>query len=260
MKISGLTIIRNALSNGYTICEVLDNLRLISDEIIVCDGFSDDGTFEYLQSVPDIKLYQDKWDLHSQHGFEFTRIAELGLSRCSGDCVFYLQADEVMHNEDIMRLPDLIEGYNSVSLSFKHIRYDFKYCLDSSGDRCYNRAIRFFRNNGDVYPYYDAYTFSGDVHPVLNSDMIVYHVGYVFLKNILQKVINHANFFYTADDTYQTRKALAVKYLDLLEKGEPIDKLELASILEPMYSLIEHGTTIPSSLLRLTDAVEYTLK
>lgn len=263
MKISGLTIIRNALSNGYTICEVLANLRLISDEIVVCDGFSDDGTFEYLQTVPDIKLYQDNWNLNSQHGFEFTRITELGLSRCTGDYVFYLQADEVMHDEDVKRLPGLIEGYNSINLSFRHIRYDFKYCLDWSGNRCYSKAIRFFKNNVDIYPYYDAYTFSGDVHPMLNSDIIVYHVGYVFLKNILQKMVNHADFFYTdhsADSNYQTRKTLAVKYLKLLERGETLDKLEIAGVLEPMYSLIEHGTPIPNSLLRLENAVEYTLK
>ena len=104
IKISGLTIVRNAISNGYLIAEVLDTLVAISDEVIVCDGFSTDGTFEYLSTRGDIKLYQDVWNLQSNDGFEFASITNKGMSRCTGDYIFYLQADELIHEDQYENL------------------------------------------------------------------------------------------------------------------------------------------------------------
>lgn len=256
MGISGLTLIRNALENGYAISEVIDNLKLISDEVVVLDGYSTDGTYEYLCTVPNIKLYRDRWNLKSKDGLEFARITNLGISRCKGDYIFYLQADEVMHDEDIKKLPEIIGDYNAISMSFKHIRYDFKYCLNGG----YERAIRFFKNKIGINSHYDAYTFGGNTCPTLNANMIVYHIGYVFLKNIFQKMINHADLFYTDAETYAYRKQLAIKYISDLEKGVQLDKIAVANKLEPMYKLVEHGTPLPECLRRLENAIEYSFK
>lgn len=253
MHISGLTIIRNAIINGYPIAEVIDNLKLISKEIIVLDGYSDDGTYEYLCTIPGIKIYQDKWNLSSKDGLEFAHITNLGLSRCSGDHIFYLQADEIMHDEDILKLPGMIGEYNAVNMRFKHIRYDFDYCLNGG----YERAIRFFKKEG-IYSHYDAYTFAGNTCPTLNTEMIVYHVGYVFIKNILQKMINHYTLFYKDAPSYKYRKELAEKYLIDLKNGKQLDKIQLARQLEPMYQLVRHETNIPKCLQRLQNANEYT--
>lgn len=256
MKISGLTIIRNAINNGYPIAEVLDCLRVISDEIIVLDGYSTDGTYEYLCTQNDIKTYQDNWNINSKSGLEFARITNLGLQRCHGDYIFYLQADELLHHHDIEKIPSLINDNKSLSFNIFHIRYDFDYKLNGG----YDKAIRIIKNDKSIYSHYDAYTFEGNIHPILQTDFIIYHVGYVFIKNILQKMINHYNLFYKDQKTYEHRKNIATKYLEILEKGDEIpSNIEISKILEPEYELIKHDTNIPTVLNRLIGHQQYTL-
>lgn len=234
----------------------MDCLRVISDEIIVLDGYSTDGTYEYLYTQPDIKIYRDEWNVSGQNGLEFARITNLGLERCDGNHIFYLQADELLHHNDISKIPDIVEDYQSMSFKMFHIRYDFKYKLNGG----YDRAIRFIKNDKKIYSDYDAYTFNGDIHPVISTDIPIYHVGYVFVKNILQKMINHSNNFYVGQHPQANRKSLAEKYLNDLENGIKIPtNIELARILEPEYELILHETEIPEQLVRLTGATEYIL-
>ena len=257
MKISGLTIIRNAFVNGYPIAEVIDNLALISDEIIVCDGYSTDGTAEYLQSRNDITLYQDRWNLQSKNGLEFANITNCGLERCSGDYIFYLQADEIMHPSDILQLRDLINinQYNAIFCDFYHIRYDFDYILNGG----YKSAIRAIRNKCGIYSEYDGFSFTGNIVPPFHSNLIVYHFGYVFLRNIFRKMINHADCFYHEAANYHRRKELALDYLAKLDNGEALNPLEVQQVLEPEYTLYRHNTVVPTCMERLRGAVAYTL-
>lgn len=256
MTISGLTIVRNAIENGYPIAEVIDCLRVICDEIVVLDGHSVDGTYEYLCTQNDIKLFRDKWNLNGTNGLEFARITNMGLERCKCDHIFYLQADELLHYDDIIRIPDMLDGYNSISFNFMHIRYDFAYKLDSG----YDRAIRVIKNNKMIHSHYDAFTFAGDVHPINNSSISVYHTGYVFIRNILNKMVNHSRYFYVNQTPQLNRKELAEKFLHMLDNGESIpSNLDIARILEPEYGLIEHMTEVPKCLDRLIGVTEYTL-
>jgi len=255
MIISGLTIVRNALSNGYMIAEVIDTLAAVSDEVIVCDGFSTDGTFEYLQTRDDIKLFQDNWNLKSQNGLEFAKITDHGLKRCTGDYIFYLQADELIHENQIEPLRQLIlsNQHNSISCKFHHIRYDFDHCLVGG----YERAIRIIRNGPDIYSDYDGYNFAGSIHPQLVSGINIYHFGYIFLKNILNKMINHAENFYVNAPNYANRKKLAQDYLRRINNGEIFDALELQKTLEPEYTLTKHGLALPSCMERLKQCVKF---
>jgi hypothetical protein len=256
-KISGLTIVRNAISNGYLIAEVLDNLAMICDEIIVCDGYSNDGTYEYLQNRPDIKIYQDHWDLNSENGLEFANITNLGMSRCNGDYIFYLQADEIIHENQLGEIKKAIysDEFNSINCKFIHIRYDLQHRLVEG----YKKAIRIIRNINGINSDYDAYNFAGDIHPIYDSNIMVYHFGYIFPKNILAKMINHSTHFYQNAPNYKLRHDLAKNYLQKINDGIKIDSLELQKILEPEYTLHKHFYPIPKSMERLRNQTEYTL-
>jgi glycosyltransferase involved in cell wall biosynthesis len=257
VKVSGLTIIRNAFTNGYLIAEVLDNLCAISDEVIVCDGYSTDGTLEYLKSRNDIKIFQDRWNLNSKNGLEFANITNCGLERCTGDYIFYLQADELIHES---RLPDLralidTNQFNTIACNFYHIRYDFDYMLNGG----YERAIRVIRNNCGISSEYDGFSFLGNINPTHFSDIVVYHFGYVFLRNIFHKMINHADNFYNEADNYRRRKELVLDFLYRMDSGEILDPLEVQKVLEPEYTLCRHNTEIPACVERLRNVISYTL-
>jgi D-sedoheptulose 7-phosphate isomerase len=257
MKISGLTIIRNALSNGYLVAEVLDTLAAVCDEVIVCDGYSDDGTVEYLKTRSDITLYQDRWDLVSNNGLEFANITNSGMKRCTGDYIFYLQADEIIHEKNIPFLRELINSgkFHSIVMDFCHIRYDFEHCLTTG----YKKAVRVIKNLPSIHSDYDGYTFAGAINPQCDSGISCYHFGYVFLENILTKMINHSSYFYVDAPNYARRRDLATKFLEQIKKGVKLDPLELQKILEPEYTLAKHGLAIPKCVQHLQSAHKYKL-
>lgn len=259
MKLSGLTIIRNAFDNGYMIDEVIKNLKAICDEVIVCDGYSDDGTAEYLKTVDGITLYQDKWNTSSSEGLEFRKITDLGKSRCNGDYIFYLQSDELVKESELPSIKNLVNEnrWNSINFKFHHIRYDFDYELDDIYGLGYQSAKRVIKNIDSISSETDGYNFTGNVGPCYSSEIYIFHFGYVFIRNILNKMINHAKYFYVANDNYQQRARDAKKFLERLDNGEILDKFEVHQVLEPHYKLKKHNDEIPEIAERLRNSDHY---
>ena len=65
MKISGFTIIRNAVINDYPIVEAIRSILPVVDEMIVSIGQSEDNTEELIRSIDSdkIKIYHSTWDM-----------------------------------------------------------------------------------------------------------------------------------------------------------------------------------------------------
>ncbi|MFM1971251.1 MAG: hypothetical protein RL731_1073, partial [Bacteroidota bacterium] len=60
MKISGFTIIKNAVINDYPIVEAITSFLPVVDEMIVLVGKSEDDTLGLMRSIgdPKIKIYE----------------------------------------------------------------------------------------------------------------------------------------------------------------------------------------------------------
>jgi len=207
MKISGLTIVRNSISNGYFIKEIIEQLKTVCDEIVVLDGYSTDDTYELLKTIDGINLYQDNWN-KSSFGDEFCKITNLGMSRCTGEYIFYLQADELIHEKDLPTIKNLIlsREYNSIQMNFLHLRYSLLHAIDTDKTPAYTNAIRVVKRIPTIVNGYDAYTFVGDIKPCYDSNITVFHAGYVFIEKILNKMINHNENFYVTNENYKDRK------------------------------------------------------
>ncbi|NJO25757.1 MAG: hypothetical protein HC867_08335 [Bacteroidia bacterium] len=54
-KISGFTIIRNAVINDYPVVEAISSVLPVVDEMIVAVGNCEDGTEELIRSIPSDK-------------------------------------------------------------------------------------------------------------------------------------------------------------------------------------------------------------
>ncbi|MBC2839962.1 glycosyltransferase family 2 protein [Robiginitalea sp. SC105] len=84
-RITALIITYNEI--GY-IEKCLESIAF-ADEIVVVDSFSTDGTYEYLLSLPNVRVIQ--------HPFEnFTLQKSFALKQASNDWVLFLDADEVV--------------------------------------------------------------------------------------------------------------------------------------------------------------------
>jgi glycosyltransferase involved in cell wall biosynthesis len=62
-----------------------------ADEIIVVDSLSEDGTFEYLKSHQQVKVFQNRFE-------NFTKQKTFALTKTNNDWVLFLDADEVVTN------------------------------------------------------------------------------------------------------------------------------------------------------------------
>ena len=70
MKISGFTIIKNAIINDYPIVEAITSILPVVDEMIVSVGDCEDETRQLIESIPSdkIKIFDSVWDPSLREG------------------------------------------------------------------------------------------------------------------------------------------------------------------------------------------------
>ena len=102
MKISGFTIVRNAVKFNYPVVACIRSILPMCDEFIVNVGDSQDGTLDLIRTIasPKIRIIQSQWDM-SQGSQVLSQQTNKALKECKGDWAFYLQSDEVIHEKDL---------------------------------------------------------------------------------------------------------------------------------------------------------------
>ena len=138
MKVSGFTIARNVIKFNYPILESIQSILPICDEFIVNVGDSEDDTLELIRSIKSdkIRIIQNDWDL-SQGAEVLSFQTNLALKECKGDWAFYLQSDEVIHEDDFKHLRNVMNKHlneNDVdALRFRWLHFYgsyFRYRID----------------------------------------------------------------------------------------------------------------------------------
>src|SRR5437879_11208998 len=107
MKVSGFTFCRNAVRYDYPVVESIRSILPIVDEFIVNVGRCEDGTLELIRSIgdPKIRIVESVWDeTLRKDGLIYSQQTNIALASCTGDWAFYLQADEVIQEDDQTRL------------------------------------------------------------------------------------------------------------------------------------------------------------
>ena len=112
MRVSGFTIARNAIKFNYPILESIQSILPICDEFIVNVGDSEDDTLDLIHSIKSdkIRIIQNDWDL-SQGAEVLSYQTPQALAESVGDWAFYLQSDEVIHEDDHGKLMRIMQKY-----------------------------------------------------------------------------------------------------------------------------------------------------
>ena len=112
MKVSGFTFIRNGSVLGYPYLESIRSILPVVDEFIVNVGFSSDDTLEQIKSIgdPKIRVVESAWNenMHDR-GFVYAQQTMIAQFNCTGDWAFYIQGDEVVHEDDLPKIRAAIE-------------------------------------------------------------------------------------------------------------------------------------------------------
>lgn len=190
MKISGFTIVRNAIKYDYPIVEAITSILPICDEVIVAVGKSEDETLELIRSInsPKIKIIETVWDEKLREGGKVladeTNKAFEAIAKES-DWAFYIQGDEVIHEKYLSSIKEAMEKYkddkNVDGLLFNYTHFYGSYDYVGDSRRWYRREIRVIKNNKSISSYLDAQGFrkNGQKLNVKQIDASVYHYGWV---------------------------------------------------------------------------------
>ena len=188
MKISGFTIVKNAIKFHYPIVESINSILPICDEYIVSVGKSDDKTLDLIHQIKSkkIKIIETDWDLSNGYG-ELTRQTNIALKACTGDWAFYLQSDEIIHEADLGRLKFLMKHYYNQpdvdALRFRWFHFfgsHYRYRIDQGW---YQKQERIIRNNGTIESYHDGFGFhrkDGSRLRIKDAWCYLYHYGWTY--------------------------------------------------------------------------------
>lgn len=168
MKISGFTFVRNATKLAFPFKEsVLSILPLVDEYIIVyCEGDEDDQTRAIIEEISSdkIKIIEATWDPKTYYSNTlYAQLTDIAKEQCTGDWLFYLQGDEVVHERYHSIVKEACEYYLSKAevegllFDYKHFWGDYDHYFSHHG--WYPREIRIIRNLPEIHSWRDAQSF-----------------------------------------------------------------------------------------------------
>ncbi len=190
MQIAGFSIVRNAVQFDYPIVEAITSILPICDAFYIAVGNSEDGTLDLIKSIGSSKIHiiETVWDDNLREGGQvlavetnkaFDAIPE------SYDWCFYIQGDEVVHEDDLPIIKSGMEAYlnnakvEGLLFKYRHFYGSYDYIGDSR--KWYRNEVRVIRNNKAIRSYRDAQGFrkNGEKLRVKAIDAHMNHYGWV---------------------------------------------------------------------------------
>jgi len=227
MKVTGVSFIRNAIRYDYPIVEALRSLLPLCDEVVVAVGNSDDDTLALVRSLdPKIRVVETVWDDSLREGgVVLAKETDKALAAVAPDTdwIFYLQGDEVLHEQDYPAIREGMRKYLTDGrvdgLLFKYRHFYGSYDYLGASRRWYSREIRIIRANRGIYSYRDAQGFRKGDNEKLNVKAIdawVHHYGWVKEPAAMQRKQESFN-RYWHDDAWMKANVAPVAEFDYSE-------------------------------------------
>ncbi len=213
MKISGFSMGKNAHKLYYPMRYAIESILPIVDEFVVAlgDSDADDTTREEIEKIRSdkVRIIDTVWDIEKYpRGMEHAHQTDIAREQCSGDWLFYLQSDELVHERYLPvienRCRELLDDREVEGLLFNYHHFwgDYHHIQDT---HCwYRKEIRIIRNDPDIHSWESAqsfrripgfdglhyrqheHTYKLKVAPV---DAWIYHYGWVRPPVVMQNKI-----------------------------------------------------------------------
>lgn len=154
MKVSGFSFIRDGVSLGYPFIESLRSALPICDEFIIAVGAGEDDTYERLQALnePKLRLISTTWNEQCRsHGYVYGQQKMIAQFNCTGDWAFYLEGDEILHEQDLGAIKKAMQFYLD-DLEVEALAFDYHHFYGDPdhvhiSPQAYRKAVRVIKNN-----------------------------------------------------------------------------------------------------------------
>ncbi len=189
VKVSGFTIVRNAIKLDFPIEASIRSILPVCDEVVVNVGRSEDATLELVRSIddPKIRILEADWDMTRRNtvlGVETLR----AMRACSHAWGVYIQADEVLHERGAAELAAAIERHDDdprvEGLLVRYLHFYGGFETVATHRRWYRREVRAVRLDPalDIRPYQGAQGFRvGPEHRKIRARLTeseMFHYGW----------------------------------------------------------------------------------
>ena len=206
MKISGFSFVRNGVSLYYPIVESIKSILPIVDEFVIAVGEGNDDTRERIASIndPKVRIIDTVWEeKYFKKGMINSIQTDIAMKQCKGDWLFYLQADEVIHEKYLQvikkRCEELADDHDVEGLLFRYKHFWGDYHHYHIGHGWYPNEIRIVRNLPKIHSWQSAQSFrkfeyydnprQEEGHSklkVASVDAEVFHYGWVRPPHLMQ--------------------------------------------------------------------------
>jgi glycosyltransferase involved in cell wall biosynthesis len=157
MKVSGFTFLRNGQKLGYPFVESIRSILPIVDEFVIALGPSEDDTEKRVREIgdPKIRIIPTQWNEriqpdYSVKGFAYGQQKSIALFNCTGDWAFYLEADEVLHENDLPKIRAAMEKHlgdqRVEALAFDYLHFYGNKNTIAWSPGWYRSEVRIIRN------------------------------------------------------------------------------------------------------------------
>ncbi len=177
MKLSTTLIVKDELENLKSLIPIL---KQFSDEIVVVDTGSKDGTLEFLSLDKEIVLKQIKWE------YNFSKARNYSLSLATKDFILWIDADDRITEENIEKLNLIKSKLNSKKLYFIK--------LLNQADSTISYQLRIFPNNRDIhfkYPVHEQITYPEQIYQIEFTNIEIVHIGYNNREDLEKKQVRN---------------------------------------------------------------------
>lgn len=205
-RISGFTFVRNGVKFDYPVLESLRSLLPLVDELVVVVGKGEDETFARIQALaagePKLRVFESAWDERlRKDGAILAQQTDLALSHCTGDWGLYLQADEVLHEDDYPRIRAALERAHARDdvdgLLFDYVHFYGDFFVVNLSPSAYRHEVRAVRLGRGIVSWRDAQGFrrkvahEGHAHflkpRVLRTGARIFHYGWVRPPEVMRE-------------------------------------------------------------------------
>jgi glycosyltransferase involved in cell wall biosynthesis len=157
MKVSGFTFLRNGQRLGYPFVASIRSLLPLVDEFVIALGPCSDDTEIMVREIgdPKIRIIPTQWNErirgdYSVKGFVYGQQKSIALFNCTGDWAFYLEADEVLHEQDLPKIRAAMEKYlddpRVEALAFDYLHFYGNKNTIAWSPGWYRSEVRIIRN------------------------------------------------------------------------------------------------------------------
>jgi len=289
MKISGFSFVRNGVKLYYPVVESIKSILPLCDEFVIAigKGDDDDPTRDLVESInnPKIKIIDTVWEeKYFKKGIINSIQTDIAMKQCTGEWLFYVQADEVVHEKHLpvirKRCEQLVDNHEVEGLLFNYRHFWGDYQHYQNGHGWYPHEIRIVRNLPNIHSYQSAQSFRWfDYYDyprqevgtrklrVASVEAEIFHYGWVRPPHLMQnkrKSLDSVHWGISrAKDYYEKEKSYfdygPLNYLKVFEGNHPEVMQDLISRLDWQDKLQFSGKPDKSRMPHKHEKIKYKL-